>query len=97
MHLIDFEPKFSLGLVRYMPGAKQHLTKQDVAMALFRHLSGDWGEVDEFEWKVNDDALDYGGRLLSVYRTVSGIKFYVITERDCSQTTFSLPEEYRDC
>ena len=94
MDAIDCQPKFSLGLLRIKPGAKQQLTKHDIVVALLRHLSGNWGEVDEFEWTVNDDALEYGDRLSSAYRSLSGIKFRVITERDRSVTTILLPEEY---
>ena len=45
--------------------------------------------------RANDDALETGGRLLSVYRARgSGEAFFVITEADRSATTLLLPAEY---
>ena len=62
--------------------------------ALRRHARGDWGEVDAEDWKSNDRSLQEGTRLLSAYRTRSGIKLWIITEADRSVTTVLLPEEY---
>jgi hypothetical protein len=62
-------------------------------MALRRHVRGDWGEVDNHDWAANEAALAHGSRLLSVYRSSKGIKFYVITEHDRSVTTLLLPED----
>lgn len=36
--------------------------------ALGRHRAGDWGDVGAEDWKANEDALDQGLRVLSVYR-----------------------------
>jgi hypothetical protein len=38
--------------------------------------------------------LAEGDRLLSVFRTKAGVKFYIITEHDRSATTVLLPDEY---
>ena len=59
-----------------------------------RHMAGDWGELDEHDWKENEAALEHGFRLFSRYVTPGGTKFYVITEHDRSVTTILLPEEY---
>lgn len=73
------------------PEAKAQLPREEVIECLTRHFNGDWGELDEFEWKVNDDALEYGDRLLSRYRTRSGTWFWIMTEPDRSFTTVLLP------
>src|SRR5690349_18002039 len=64
------------------------------AFFLGRHASGDWGEVDAEDWKANDDALKDGTRHISAYRTLKGVRLWVITEWDRSVTTVLLPDEY---
>lgn len=66
----------------------------EVADALSRHKKGDWGDVSMEDWLSNNYALSHGERLLSSYRTVEGVKFWIITEADRSATTVLLPEEY---
>lgn len=63
-------------------------------IAFNRHARGDWGDVPEADWRANDWALQAGERLLSVYQTLGGIKFWIITEADRSATTILLPSEY---
>jgi hypothetical protein len=60
---------------------------------LFRHLTGDWGDVDEFDRQQNDFAVKDGSRILSAYQTPAG-KLWLITESDRSATTFLLPDDY---
>jgi hypothetical protein len=38
--------------------------------------------------------LQEGTRLFSVYRSIAGVKFWIITEADRSATTVLLPEDY---
>jgi hypothetical protein len=67
----------------------------DLSAYLRRHHCGDWGEELCAEDKqANEDALKYGTRLLSCYRTTGGDRLYIITEHDRSLTTVFLPEEY---
>lgn len=66
----------------------------ELANAIARHHSGDWGDVDEEDKGRNDKSLEDGTRLLSVYNFGSGEKFWIITEADRSVTTALLPEEY---
>ena len=60
---------------------------------LERHLSGDWGDLDDEDKAENDFSVKNGFRILSAYDTPSG-RLWVITEADRSVTTFLLPEEY---
>lgn len=85
---------FKLGQVVITASAREVLTNKDVLAALRRHASGDWGEVDEDDRKENELSLRRGFRLLSVYRSASGRKFWIITEADRSATTVLLPEDY---
>lgn len=94
------EPKFPLGNVVATQGA-QHLFMDDnevldmraITVLLDRHASGDWGLVDADDKQANDNALEYGGKLLSAY-DVNGQRVWILTEWDRSYTTLMLPEEY---
>jgi hypothetical protein len=85
---------FLAGQVVITPGAKTLVSQQEALDALARHLTGDWGELDEHDWKQNDAALAYGFRLLSRYITSGGTVFWILTEHDRSKTTIFLPNEY---
>lgn len=87
-------PRFLLGQCRITPGALDKLPRDDVFRALARHQAGDWGELDEHDRQENEVSLKEGHRLFSVYRSATGVKFYIITEADRSLTTVLLPEEY---
>ena len=88
------EPKFSLGQTVVTRTALAVLSALDIAGALYRHQRGDWGEVGKEDGQANERALKQGERLLSVYRTAAGVKFWIITEWDRSLTTVLLPEDY---
>lgn len=84
----------TLGRMVVTANAKNILSDSDIATALSRHQSGDWGELCEEEREVNEDALKNGFRIMSVYTSKNGIKFWVITEADRSCTTVLMPEDY---
>lgn len=88
------DAKFPLGRLACTPGVEDEIPLTEVATALDRHLSGDWGEVCEADRLDNEASLREGFRLLSVYRTKAGVVFWVITEADRSATTVLLPDEY---
>ncbi|MCB9924313.1 MAG: hypothetical protein H6822_19200 [Planctomycetaceae bacterium] len=87
-------PKFNPGRFFATPGALQEIPPAEMAYAMYRHLRGDWGNVDKVDWKENELGLEEGFRLFSVYRTKAGTKFWIITEADRSATTVLLPNEY---
>jgi len=87
-------PKFALGQTVITANAKAVLPELDVVLALQRHHSGDWGDVDDHDRQMNDDALRTGERLVSIYKSVRDQKFYIITEWNRSVTTVLLPEDY---
>lgn len=61
---------------------------------LFRHVLGDWGELDAEDRQANEAALVHGTRIVSSYRLQGEHRIWIITEADRSATTFLLPEEY---
>jgi hypothetical protein len=88
--------KFPLGQLAATPGALEALEEsgQTPDFFLARHAAGDWGDVDEGDWQLNDEALKDGSRIVSAYRTLKGKKLWVITEADRSSTVVLLPSEY---
>jgi hypothetical protein len=61
---------------------------------LRRHVSGDWGDLDDDDRRANAEALETGARILSAYVTVLGERLWIITEADRSLTTILRPDEY---
>lgn len=88
------EPKISLGKLLITPGAKDALTESETTVALMRHQLGDWGNACAEDKATNDMAVNRGERVLSSYRAVNGVEFWIITEADRSATTVLLPDEY---
>lgn len=86
--------KFNPGYIVATPGALA-LAEKDINLLvhLQRHLNGDWGDICEDDKAENEFSLKHGFRLLSAYDTPHG-QLWIITEADCSATTFLLPEEY---
>ena len=68
--------------------------EQDPAEFLARHSVGDWGDLVEEDKRENELSLAKGFRLLSAYALGTGVKIWIITERDRSATTILLPNEY---
>jgi hypothetical protein len=94
----DNEPKplFDLGQVVGTPGALQALQEAELEPIeiLIRHLTGDWGNLDDEDKKENELSVEQGFRILSAYELETGAKVWVITEWDRSVTTILLPEDY---
>jgi hypothetical protein len=90
------EPLFRLARMVWTPGARDAVKKagQSPYEFLYRHMDGDWGELDAQDVSENNYALKHGLRLLSSYTTKAGDKLWVITEADRSVTTLLLAEEY---
>jgi len=86
---------FSLGKVVATPGVCDAVRGVEIQKALYRHSIGDWGEaLPDEDRKANNQALEWGDRLFSSYKSSEGIKFWIITEWDRSYTTVLLPDEY---
>jgi len=83
-----------LGRIVATANATEQLSNEDILMALKRHQSGDWGEVDEPDRQENELSMQNGRRVLSIYNAKNGTRFWVITEADRSSTTVLLPQDY---
>ena len=89
-----FTQKIELGQILITPGARDDLELKDVASCLVRHAGGDFGDVCEEDWELNEEAMHNEGRIMSVYSDRNGVKFWIVTEWDRSATTILLPSEY---
>jgi hypothetical protein len=84
---------FPLGKLVITANAAGRLDPIAVHEGLWRHASGDWGEIYPEDARENERALRHGGRLFSAYRSGT-IRFWVITEADRSATTVLMPLDY---
>ena len=94
-------PRFSLGQILATPGALEALedSGQEPTFFLAKHNQGDWGDLSEGDRLLNEEALTDGSRIMSSYKTLKGIKLWVITDAvdedgERYVTTILLPEEY---
>jgi len=94
--MLIINPLFHLGDVVATPQSICVLSQSGMSLLdlLQRHATGDWGDVCEEDRVANNDALQYGDRLLSSYVLSESCKVWVITEWDRSVTTILLPCEY---
>ena len=88
--------RFEPGEITATPGALDAFVEAGESPVdyLLRHLSGDWGALDEEDKRENERAVKDGSRMLSAYNIGQSLRVRVITEADRSATTFLLPDEY---
>jgi hypothetical protein len=88
--------KFEIGQLVATKGAMAKVNHEEIIKAISRHIKGDYGDMCEEDCKANEDALKFGGRIFSSYKTADEVKFWVITEGEGSGiiTTVLLPSEY---
>jgi len=86
--------KFPLGRLLATRTAASIISPADVAEAIRRHSYGDWGEVCKEDRAENEFSLEHGFRIMSIYTSSDGVRFWIITEADRSSTTVLLPEDY---
>jgi hypothetical protein len=92
---------FPLGQIVATQGVMATVPHARRIECLARHARGDWGVISDEDEGLNDEALEQGNRILSVY-SISPIqpstnrknRFWIITEADRSVTTLLLPDEY---
>jgi hypothetical protein len=96
IYLVPAPPvaKFSLGALYVTTAADCVLVREDISRALVRHAKGDWGDLDEQDRQLNEEALGTHCRIFSVYHDRNKVKFWIITEADRSVTTVLLPDDY---
>lgn len=85
---------FEHGQIIITTAADEILNKDDVANGFRRHMNGDWGDLSEEDVQTNQEGVQYGYRIMSVYKDRSDHVFWIITEADRSCTTVLLPSDY---
>lgn len=87
---------FNLGQIVATPGALDELERLgiDPVTLLERHMTGDWGDMDDEDKEQNDIAVKLGDRRIFSAYVYEGVEWWVITEYDYSITTILLPSEY---
>ena len=95
------KPKFQLGRLLSTPAALKAIQDagQEPAFFLEKHAAGEWGDVCADDGQANDQALVDGSRILSAYKTLKGVRIWIITEAvgddgKRAATTFLEPSEY---
>ncbi len=90
------KPLFDLGHIVGTPRAMQALKKagQKPGQFLWRHAIGDWGELNPQDWAENNRSLEDDLQIQSAYTLSNGVRIWIITEADRTETTILLPEEY---
>ncbi len=95
------EPLFPLGRIVMTTNLQGQLQETDSAGweeelqgLIRRHVTGDWGDLDQEDRQENQLSLEKGFRIFSAYNTDAGIRLYIITEADRSYTTCLLPSDY---
>lgn len=96
--------RFDLGKVVATPGAMAAMDAHNVSPVdiLSRHRNGDWGDIHAEDRGLNEQALETGARLFSVYnlpgKNGEVVTIWVITEAEYEgrreATTILLPEDY---
>ena len=88
--------RFRLGQIVATPDALQALAEagNNPMMFIARHVTGDWGDLDEHDRQENEFSVLHGLRILSAYTLSTGVRIWIITEADRSATTLLLPSEY---
>jgi hypothetical protein len=88
--------RFKSGLVVVTPGALAALEASGEPLLdhVQRHVSGDWGIVDDRDRRENETAIIIHMRIMSVYLLKNGVGIWIITEADRTSTCVLLPEEY---
>jgi hypothetical protein len=68
---------------------------------LDRHVTGDWGEVDPHDRRMNEQAVKSGARILSAYDMPSVGRIWIITDAAWTEdvqtrqvTTVMFPSDY---
>src|SRR5262249_12004274 len=91
------QTEFPLGIITLMTDAEFCLRDESVGAGLLWHARGYWGKVDEELQRSNDEALESGGPVMSLFISEPlKIPFRIITDGDRRNTFVMLDSEYPD-
>ncbi len=84
---------FQLCPVEITVAAASVLSDEEIRDAIGRSCRGDWGEVSAQERQANDQFVQRDGRVRCLYRSRSGVKFWIVTEAGHSLSRLFLDGE----
>jgi hypothetical protein len=91
---LPLKPRFKLGELVISTEARRRLTVDgEIHPALQLHASAHWGEQSRFRWQANDWALHLGQAVKSIFYSLDGIPFVVVTSGDRKSTFVCLRDE----
>ena len=84
--------RFPLGEVSTARSAfeRLHALALEPSDLIARHQVGDWGDVDDADFAMNEESLNEEQRFFSVYE-IEAERFWVLTSADRSSTIVFLP------
>lgn len=97
---------FQMGVVLASAQVKNNLQNKDfnlfIDKCIRRHLSKDWGDLEDEDIEANFHALEHNQRVLSSYKlenlkdklNLPNDKIWIITEYDRQTSTILFPSEY---
>lgn len=85
--------RFQFGDVRVSRSARRALSPVDLVNGLYRHLTGDWGQVSDALRRENNLSLEKRRWLVSKFRSQNGTTFCVVTTADRSCTQIFVPRQ----
>ncbi len=103
INIIEVMPSlFPLGQVFATLGVMEACSNLQMLVCLKRHMTGDWGCMEEEDRESNDDAIESGRRIISVYpidpakpsKGYGDNTMWIITAADRRTTTVLLADEY---
>lgn len=88
-------PRFTVHRMLMTPGALVALVEaqEDPRSYVYRHIQGDWGDVEPDVWAENEFAVKHGEPLFSIYHTRHGRTIWIVTEGSRYSTTIMLAGE----
>jgi hypothetical protein len=86
---------FAVGQIVATPGAHKLIQENNIDWfeLVYRHVTGNWGDLDDEDKQENDLSVKKGYRILSAYGRGQS-RLWIITEADRSVTTILRPDEY---
>ena len=83
-----------LGVISVTRRLTKRLSRCDVNAALIRHSTGDWGDVNDTQWKANELAIQTGdGQVLSSF-IFDDERILIMTDAERQETICLLSDEY---
>jgi hypothetical protein len=89
-------PLFDVGTILLSRRALEMLREAGIHpfILIRRHESGDWGNLDSLEWRLNERAAVHGGEsIASQYTLGRGLDVWVVTQASRRSTRIVLAEE----